>query len=107
MIRRATAPNYNRLNEQEERCSMLKSFRSQFLTIAAGAALFAMAAVPALKAQGGLNDWRTKVTFSAPVDIGGTTLAAGTYVFRTLGDDSGRNLVEVMNSDETHQVAQN
>jgi len=90
--------------KQEERCGMLKSFRLQSLTIALGAALFATAAVPTLKAQGGeLTNWQTKVTFSGPVNIGNTALAAGTYVFRTL--DSDRNVVEIMNGDETHLVA--
>lgn len=78
---------------------MLKSFRLSSLTITLGAALVALTAVPSLRAE----NWRTTVTFSVPVDIGGTALPAGTYVFRTLDDN--RNLVEIMNSDETHLVA--
>jgi hypothetical protein len=81
---------------------MLKCFRVSSLTIALGAALLALTAVPSLRADG-FNNWRTIVTFSGPVDIGGTALSAGTYVFRTLGDY--RNLVEIMNNDETHLIA--
>jgi len=85
---------------------MLKSISLSSLSLGFGAALLAMAAIPSLKAQGGgLSDWQTKVTFSGPVDIGETSLAAGTYVFRTLGDESERKLVEIMNSDATHLVA--
>jgi len=65
------------------------------------AAVLALAAVPALYA-GGLNNSRSQITFSAPVEISGHTLAAGTYVFKTLPDD--RNIVVVMNSDENHLV---
>lgn len=84
---------------------MLKSFRLSSLTLTLGAALLAMAAVPALKAQGGeLTNWQTTVTFSGPVDIGGTSLSAGTYIFRTLSDND-RNVVEIMNSDQSHLVA--
>jgi len=82
---------------------MLTTFRLSSLSLVVGAALLIVAAAPSLKAQGELMDWNTKVTFSGPVDIGGTALTPGTYVFRTLGDD--RNLVEIMNADETHLVA--
>jgi hypothetical protein len=66
-----------------------------------GAAFLAATAVPQLSAAG-YNDDMTKVTFSSPVDIGSTALAAGTYVFKTLSDD--RNVVEVMDQDNSHLI---
>jgi len=80
---------------------MFKSFRLSSLTAALGTALAASTAARSLFASP--EDWRTVVTFSGPVDIGGTALSAGTYIFRTLDDN--RNVVEIMNSDETHLVA--
>jgi len=65
------------------------------------AVVLALAAVPALQA-GGLNNNRSQITFSAPVEISGHVLPAGTYVFKTLSDD--RNIVVVMNGDENHLV---
>ena len=67
-----------------------------------GTALLLGAAATQLSAAG-FNDDRTVVTFSNPVEIGNQALGAGTYVFKTLGDD--RNIVEVMNGDGTHLVA--
>jgi len=48
---------------------------------------------------------RTVVTFSAPVELPGITLPAGTYVFK-LADSSGdRHIVQVFNAEETHIYA--
>ena len=47
-------------------------------------------------------DQKTIFTFSAPVEIPGQVLGAGTYVFK-LADSSGdRNIVQVFNKDEDH-----
>jgi hypothetical protein len=42
---------------------------------------------------------KTFLTFSAPVEMPGMTLPAGTYVFK-LADTPGRNVVQVMTQDE-------
>jgi hypothetical protein len=45
-------------------------------------------------------DRKTIVTFSAPVEIPGKALPAGTYVFKLLDDTGGRNIVQVFDKDE-------
>jgi hypothetical protein len=65
---------------------------SAVLRLLIGAAiLFA----PAAKA----DEWDklTKVTFSAPVEIPGQVLPAGTYVFKLLDSPSDRNIVQIFN----------
>jgi hypothetical protein len=80
---------------------MLNHTRLWTLPAVLGAAFLVAAAVPQLRASG-YNDDMTKVTFSAPVEIGDHALNAGTYVFKTLSDD--RNIVEVMDQDNSHLV---
>ncbi len=80
---------------------MLNHTRLWTLPAVLGAALLAATAVPQISAAG-FNDDMTRVTFSGPVDIGNHSLAAGTYVFKTLDDD--RNMVEVFNQDDRHLV---
>jgi hypothetical protein len=46
---------------------------------------------------------RTFLTFSAPVEMPGVTLQAGTYVFK-LADTPSRNVVEVWNRDEKNMI---
>jgi hypothetical protein len=51
---------------------------------------------------------RTSVTFSGPVEIpgvGAQVLPAGTYVFRLLDSQSDRNIVQILNADESHVYA--
>jgi len=53
------------------------------------------------------DDWnkKTKVTFSAPVEVpgvGAQVLPAGTYVFKLLDSMSNRHIVQIFNEDETH-----
>ena len=53
-------------------------------------------------------DWwdkKTDVTFSQPVEVPGTVLSAGTYVFRLADSDSNRNIVQILNKDENHVYA--
>jgi hypothetical protein len=48
---------------------------------------------------------KTKVTFSAPVEVpgvGAQTLPAGTYVFKVMDSMSDRHIVQIMNEDESH-----
>jgi len=79
----------------------LNQFRFWSIPAVLGAALLAATAVPQLSAAD-FNDDMTKVTFSGPVEIGHISLGAGTYVFKTLGDD--RNVVEVMDQDNSHLI---
>lgn len=51
-------------------------------------------------AQGTLADRKTIVTFSGPVSVPGTTLPAGTYVFRLADSAANRNIVQVFDKDE-------
>jgi hypothetical protein len=43
---------------------------------------------------------KTVFTFSNPVELPGTVLPAGTYVFKLLDSSSDRNIVQVFNKDE-------
>jgi hypothetical protein len=48
---------------------------------------------------------KTKLTFSAPVEVpgvGAQTLPAGTYVFKILDSLSDRHVVQIFNEDESH-----
>ena len=55
------------------------------------------------KAKGDPFDQKTIVTFSRPVEIPGTVLPAGTYVFRLLDSVMYENVVQVLSGDE-HKV---
>ena len=53
-------------------------------------------------------DKKTTVTFSQPVEIpgvGAQVLPAGTYVFRLVDSLSNRDIVQILNADETHVYA--
>jgi hypothetical protein len=45
-------------------------------------------------------DKKTIVTFSAPVEVPGKALPAGTYVFKLLDSSSNRNIVQIFDKDE-------
>jgi outer membrane biosynthesis protein TonB len=49
------------------------------------------------------DEWNkaTTLTFNRPVEVPGMVLGAGTYVFR-LADTSDRNVVQILNADESH-----
>ena len=70
--------------------------RVSSLAVTLGAALLAVAAAPQMKASE--LDKKTVLNFSAPVEISGQTLPAGSYTFKTLDQD--RDVVVVMNRDE-------
>ncbi|MDQ1680077.1 MAG: hypothetical protein QOI42_936 [Frankiaceae bacterium] len=55
-------------------------------------------------AQGTLSDRKTIVTFSGPVSLPGTTLPAGTYVFRIADSPTNRNIVQVFDRDEAKLI---
>lgn len=71
------------------------------LAVIIGVASLAATAAPQLKADE--FDHRMIMTFIAPVEVAGTTVPAGTYVFKALQEDM--NIVVVMNRDESHLVA--
>jgi hypothetical protein len=55
-------------------------------------------------AQGTLADQRTNVTFSGPVSVPGTTLPAGTYVFRLADSQANRHIVQIFDKDEAKLI---
>lgn len=76
---------------------------SRYTAWLASTALLGMLFVPTLRA----DSWneRTKVTFSAPVEVPGTALEPGTYVFQLLGSPTNRNIVQIFSADGTHLEA--
>ena len=56
-------------------------------------------------AAGDQYDKKTILTFSAPVEIPGKALPAGTYVFKLLDSPSNRNIVQVFDKDEKQLYA--
>ena len=53
------------------------------------------------------SEWneQTWVTFSAPVEVPGHALPAGTYDFQLMNLPSDRNIVEILNKDRTRLYA--
>jgi hypothetical protein len=50
-------------------------------------------------------DKTTKVTFSEPVQVPGTDLPAGTYIFRLADNQSYRHIVQIFNEDRSKLMA--
>lgn len=67
-------------------------------SMALAAALAILAPAPA-GALGMTYDKLTLLTFSAPVQIPGATLTAGTYRFRLTNPDTSRNVMQVLSHD--------
>src|SRR6266576_5250108 len=55
------------------------------------------------KARADQWDKKTTLTFNEPVQVPGTTLSAGIYVFK-LADTSDRTIVQIWNEDETRLI---
>ena len=53
------------------------------------------------------DEWnqKTEVKFSQPVEIPGTVLPPGTYVFKLLDSQVDRNIVQIFNEDQDHVYA--
>ena len=56
-------------------------------------------------AQASAWDKMTKVTFSEPVQVPGTVLDAGTYVFKLNDSAANRHIVHIFNGDQTRALA--
>ena len=67
-----------------------------FVSVAAVALAALMAAAPA---SAFTYDKLTYLTFSAPVQIPGVTLSAGTYSFRLANPETSRNVIQVLSHD--------
>jgi len=67
------------------------------------AALILLASVPGARA----DEWNkmTVVTFNQPVEVPGAILPAGTYVFKLMDSAGDRNVVQILNKDQTHLYA--
>ena len=73
--------------------------RKSLLVISAAALVSAL--VPATAAAQDSNwNQRTYFTFSAPVELPGKTLPAGTYLFKLLDSPSNRHVIQVFDKDE-------
>ena len=57
--------------------------------------------------QASADEWNNKtiMTFSAPIELPGVVLPAGTYVFKLTDSLSDRNIVQVFNKEENHIYA--
>lgn len=80
---------------------MHRAHASVFVALVLGIA-FALTASPARANQW---DQRTYFTFSAPVEVPGVTLPAGTYLFKLADVDVERNVVQVLSEDGTKVYA--
>ena len=49
-------------------------------------------------------DKKTVVSFNEPVQVPGTVLPAGTYVFKLADSDSDRRIVQIFNADQTQLI---
>jgi hypothetical protein len=56
-------------------------------------------------AQADTFNKKTKLTFSQPIRVPGTTLAAGSYVFKLVDSQSSRNIIQIMNTRENRLYA--
>jgi outer membrane biosynthesis protein TonB len=63
--------------------------------------------VPVLAPNAAADEWdkKTIVTFSGPVEVAGTKLDAGTYVFKLMDSQSDRHIVQIFNQDQSHIIA--
>jgi hypothetical protein len=55
-----------------------------------------------LAAHADTLDQTSIITFSAPVQIPGQVLPAGTYVFRLADPEAAQNIVQIFSADRTH-----
>jgi hypothetical protein len=75
------------------------------LRIAAITCIALLGTAFAPRATADLRDKKTIVTFSAPVEVPGKVLPAGTYVFKLLDSASTRTVLQIYDKDEKHVLA--
>ena len=75
------------------------------ITIATASVAALLLTLTSVAAQDFNTQKRTFLTFSAPVEMPGVTLQAGTYVFR-IADTPSRNVVQVLDKDEKNMIGQ-
>jgi LPXTG-motif cell wall-anchored protein len=78
----------------------------KFMKLSSFAVLITLCVLGALivpKARADEWNKKTTLTFNEPVQVPGTTLSAGTYVFK-LADTSDRTVVQIWNEDETKLI---
>ncbi|MFY9528992.1 MAG: hypothetical protein WBC04_19530 [Candidatus Acidiferrales bacterium] len=75
---------------------------SRILGLVLGVALIVSAYIPAARA----TEWdkTTKITFTRSIQIPGTVLPSGTYVFKLLDSPSNRHVVQIFNADQTQLI---
>jgi hypothetical protein len=75
----------------------------RLLFVSSCLALFCIVCAPHVRA----DQWNqaTKITFNDSIEVPGRILAAGTYWFTLLNDDSDRNMVQIWNADRTELLA--
>lgn len=66
-------------------------------------ALMGVLATP--RASASPSNQAVKVTFSGPVEVPGTALPAGTYVFKTMLDDPDGHVIQIWTADRTKLLA--
>ena len=49
---------------------------------------------------------KTKLSFSQPIRVPGTTLSAGSYIFKLVDSQANRNIVQIMNVRENKYMPQ-
>src|SRR6266436_4710922 len=76
---------------------------SQAFISALGAIVLGIGLAPRCAADE--HDKKTIVTFSAPVEVPGKVLPAGTYVFKLLDSTANRNIVQIFDKDEKQLYA--
>ena len=80
----------------------MRSMQSIGVVVLTTLCLLGALAVP--KARADEWDKKTTLTFNEPVQVPGTTLPAGTYVFKLADSESDRTIVQVFNADGTKLI---
>src|SRR3984885_540069 len=85
-------------NEREDTLLNKTTFNNRIAITASCIAVLGIWSVPRVAADE--HDKKTTVTISAPVEIPGKVLLPGTYVFKLLGSNSNRNIVQIFDQDQ-------
>jgi hypothetical protein len=84
--------------------TLLAIIRAYVGTLAAAAVGITMFGAGVARAQDTPTQELTIVTFTAPVEIPGKILSAGTYVFKVVEPVSSQDVVQVMDKDQSHLI---